>query len=92
MAFYDPPGFLDTKGVKQEILNSYSNAKMFCRGSKAKIIMMVEIGSVMSARGGPLVDIAKRLRELFKNDFRQIINSCGLIVSKVNMDEYESED
>ncbi len=41
MTFYDPPGFLDTKGVTQEILNSYSNAKMFGRGSKAKIIMMV---------------------------------------------------
>jgi hypothetical protein len=44
----------------------------------------------MSVRGGPLVDIAKRLRELFRNDFRQLINSCGLIVSKVNLGEYES--
>jgi len=90
MAVYDPPGFLDTKGVKQEILNSYANAKMFCRGSDAKIIMMVEIGTVIAGRGGPLVDIAKRLRELFQNDFRQIINSCGLIISKVNLDEYET--
>lgn len=39
-----------------------------------------------------MVDIAKRLRELFQNDFRQVINSCGLIVSKVNISEYESDD
>lgn len=41
LTLYDPPGFLDTKGVLQEILNSYANAKMFRRGAKAKIIMMV---------------------------------------------------
>lgn len=89
MVLYDPPGFLDTKGVKQEILNSYANAKMFRKGSKAKIIMMVETGSLYSGRGGPLVDLTKRLRELFQNDFRQIINSCGLIISKININDIE---
>lgn len=60
--FYDPPGFLDTKGAKQEILNSFANAKMFKKGSKAKIILVVEQGSIYSARGGPLVGMAHILR------------------------------
>jgi hypothetical protein len=90
MTLYDLPGFFDTRDIKQEILKSYSNAKMVCRGTKAKIIIMVEIGSLMSAKGGTMADIAKRLRQFCNNDFRQIINSCGLIASKINLSEYES--
>lgn len=89
MTLYHIPGFFDTKDIKHEILKSYSNAKMVCRGTKAKIIIMVEIGSLMTSRGRSIADIAKRLRQFCKNDFGQIINSCGLIVSKINLSEYE---
>jgi hypothetical protein len=65
--FYDSPGFLETRGAMQEILNSYCNAKMFKLGSKAKIVIMVEFYTLKSARGTSLVDVAKRLRELFRN-------------------------
>lgn len=82
--FYDPPGFLDTRGITQEIINAYCNAKMFRLGSKAKIIIVVEVSSLLSARGGAFVDVALRLRELFANEFIQVINSCFLLVSKVN--------
>ena len=84
LVFYDPPGFLDTKGVYQEILNSYCNAKMFRIGCKARIVMVVEISSLLSAKGGGLVEVAQRFRELFKNDFRQLVHSCLLVVSKIN--------
>jgi energy-coupling factor transporter ATP-binding protein EcfA2 len=39
--WHDPAGFLDTKGIEQEILNAYCNAKMFKRGSRARIILVV---------------------------------------------------
>lgn len=63
--FYDPPGFLDTRGNTQEIINAYCNAKMFRLGSKAKIIIVVEASSLLSARGRAFVDGTLRLRELF---------------------------
>ena len=62
LILYDPPGFFDTKGVHQEILNSYCNAKMFKVGIKAKIVIMVEISTLQSARGGAFVNVTKRLR------------------------------
>lgn len=84
MVLYDPPGFLDTKGARQEILNSYCNAKMFRVGTKAKIIILVELSSLMSGRGGAFADVAVRLRQLFGRDFRHVIEACVLVVSKVN--------
>lgn len=92
LVLFDPPGFLDTKGVHQEILNSYCNARMFKVGIKAKIVIMVEISSLLSSRGGSFVQVTQRLRELFQNDFRQIINSCVLVISKVHPSIYTRED
>lgn len=54
--------FLEAYGVDNEILNSYSNAKMFQRGNKAKIILVVELATLQSARGGDLPRVAKRLK------------------------------
>ena len=52
---------MDTKGVHQQILNSYSNARMFKVGSKARIIIVVEYFSLMQARGGAFVEVANML-------------------------------
>lgn len=37
----DASGFMDTKGDQQEILNAYSNARMFKRGTKTKILLVM---------------------------------------------------
>jgi hypothetical protein len=58
---------------------------MFQRGCRARIILVVEFSSLMAARGGNLVDAAKRLFQLFANDFQKIIYSCILVVSKVSL-------
>ena len=39
--FCDGPGLEDTRGVDQEIINSYSNSKLFPIGRKVKIIVML---------------------------------------------------
>ena len=47
----DPPGFLDTNGPNQETINSYSNAKMFQRGTQTKIVIVIEHGTLQSGKG-----------------------------------------
>ena len=69
MIIYDPPGFLATTGVYQEILDSYCNAKMFKVGSKAKIIVMIEFPTLQSSRGKGLADVAVQLHSLFGSKF-----------------------
>lgn len=41
LTFYDPPGFMDSKGVNQEILNAFANSKMFRPGMRAKICIVI---------------------------------------------------
>ena len=40
--YIDPAGFMDTKGDEQEIINAYANARMFKRGTRAKIVLVIE--------------------------------------------------
>ena len=77
--YIDSAGFLDTKGAEQEIISSYATAKLFKRGSKTKIIMVIEIASLISTRGKIIADVANRLAELFPDDFEKFsaFNSFG---------------
>jgi hypothetical protein len=59
--FVDANGFLDTKGPIQEILNSHANSQFFKRGTKAKLVIVIEEKTLSSGRGGGLADIAVRL-------------------------------
>ena len=65
---------------------------MFKRGGKTKILVVVERATLESARGGSLVDVAVRLRELFPKDFNNLIHSIAIVVSKVNLDDLEEDD
>lgn len=90
--FIDASGFMDTKGDIQEIINGYSNARMFKRGTKTKILLVVEQSTLISGRGGKLPEIARRLLELFPRDFSNLINSIAVVVSKVNTEDVELAD
>ena len=85
--FIDSAGFLDTNGPKQETINSYATAKIFKRGTKLKIVVIVEYSSLKSAKGKILVDVANRLFELFPVDFHKLLYSIVLVISKVNTEE-----
>jgi len=85
MVIYDPPGFFSTTGIHQEILDSYCNAKMFKVGSQAKIIIVIEQSSLMSTKGRAVVDVAVQLFKLFENEYDRVINSCMLVVTKLDM-------
>jgi len=88
----DSPGFCATTGEIQQILDAYCNAKMFEIGRKARIIIVVEYSTLTSQRGGGLFDISSKLRELFGRYFKDIINSCMLVVTKVDLEKDSASD
>ena len=90
--FVDPAGFMDTKGPTQETINSFANAKMFVRGAKTRIILVIEQSTLYSARGGNLVDVAVRLHELFPVDFNNLVHSCMILITKANIEDICLED
>ena len=90
--YIDPAGFMDTKGDIQEIVNAYANAKMFQKGIKTKIILTIDINTLRSGRGGNLPAIARRLLDLFPKDFKVLMNSIMIVVTKVNPEDDSIED
>jgi hypothetical protein len=88
----DLPGNLDTKGDTQEMANAYANTKVFVQGKSYKMVIVVEIGSLFSARGGQLAPLIQRLEELLGDDFLSMADSSCIVASKVNLGEYNPED
>lgn len=79
---------MDTKGPHQELINSYSNAVMFQRGTNVKLVVVVEFATLQSGRGGNLSEVAKRLFALFPTDFDRLTNSIMILVTKVSVNDY----
>ena len=84
--YIDSAGFLDTKGPKQEILNSYATAQLFKQGAKVKIVVVIEQSSLISSRGNTIVDVANTLHKLFPDEFHILVESIILVISKVTED------
>ena len=64
---------------------------MFKRGQRTKILLVVDKSTIYSTRGERLADIAVKLKELFPQDFKNLIHSIMIVVSKVGSD-LEEED
>ena len=58
----------------------------------ARIILIVEISTLMSARGGAFVEMTDRLYDLFEADFDKVANCCLLVISKVNIHHFAEAD
>ena len=91
MCIVDPSGFNDTRGPNQQIINSYAIAKMFKKGVKSKILLVIEHDTFKSGYGADVVKLSMRFKELFPKDFNNLTDSIMIVVSKVNPDEL-SED
>ncbi len=88
----DLPGNMDTKGDTQEIANAYANTKVFVSGKSYKMVIVVELGSLFSARGGQLASLIQRLEGFFENDFLSMADSSCIVASKVNLSDFNLED
>ena len=85
-SYIDSAGFLDTKGLEQEILNSYATAQLFKQGSRVKIVVVIEQSSLLSFRGKAIIDVANTLHKLFPDEFHILVESIILVISKVTED------
>ena len=91
-AFFDCAGYFDTKGVNQEIINGIANSKIFKKGRKVKLIMVIDISSLFEKRGKFMSDFVLLLKEQFGSDFEFLAKSTMIVFSKVNTSDYQIED
>lgn len=82
-AFYDCPGFSDTRNASQNIANTFFMKKLTDFADGVKIIFVVSEKSVK--KGGDPIDFMKMMRHasgLIK-DFNKFRNSIAVVVTKV---------
>ena len=60
---------------------------MFQKYGKIKLLIMAEQSTFLSAKGVGLAEVANRLKELFPKDFKNIVHSIMIVVSKVSPEE-----
>lgn len=65
---------------------------MFQRGTQTKIIIVMEYSILQFGRGGHVIEVAKRLFNLFPRDFDRLTNSIVMLITKVPFNEVEEEE
>ena len=65
---------------------------MLLRGSRVKVIAVLEFESLRADGGKSITDVANRLLDLFLVDWQRMINSVMLVISKVNTAEFKLEE
>ena len=92
ISFVDTPGFMSTSGPIQEISDSYANSKIFKKGNKVKIVLVLEENTLFSGRGEFLIKAAKKISEMFPVDSEYIFSSSSIVVTKVELSQITLED
>jgi hypothetical protein len=83
--YVDTPGFLNTKGVFEEICDSYCNARIFEKGNQIRIFFVADLASIQAVRGKCLIDGFNKIREMFPSKINELINSMGVIITKTKL-------
>ena len=60
--YVDTPGFMNSKGIVEEISDSYANSRVFIKGHKIKIALVLDYQTLLAGRGQFLVKSAKKIK------------------------------
>jgi hypothetical protein len=88
LRFVDLPGLEDTKGPQQEIINSYTSSLVFKKGRHCRLVLVLEVASLYSSRGGKLAELLTRMEGMFGKEFLSLAQSSCLVISKVDSAVY----
>ena len=88
---FDLPGHEDTGGVDIEIVNACVTKKVFQKGMKAKLVLVVSIHRLLEAKGSKFFENINRLEKLMGSDFQALKDSLHIVVTKVSSD-FEGSD
>lgn len=81
LVYWDCPGFLDTRGVSQDIINAFAIDQLFSSPSRIKILLAMQASDFQGARGMDAIHRLNRLVSLVP-DLNQLKRSISLIVTK----------
>ena len=90
--YIDSAGFMEETELEKEVKTSCILAKLLGKGSRVKVVVMLEFASLATVRGKSIADVANRLLDLFPGDWEGMMDSVVVVVSKVNAAEVELEE
>ncbi|CAG8577199.1 2264_t:CDS:1 [Dentiscutata erythropus] len=81
--YWDCPGFGDTRGLVQNIVNAYSIYKLIKNVEKLKILLVVSESIIKSTRKKEFLNLINNLGETFKN-IDEFVRGLCLVITKSN--------
>lgn len=85
--FFDCPGFADTRGSEQDIVNAYSLYKLFDQVQNFKLVLVVNRAELEASRGRDFVKVIGQIEEMFPDKIDEIKKGLHLIVTKGTKEE-----
>jgi hypothetical protein len=83
ITFWDCPGFNDTKGFEQDIINAFFIKKIFDFSDEVKVIIVVS-ESTIKGIANRFIELISKLENLFL-DFNIILESVCLVLTKTKL-------
>nr|CAG8539249.1 1477_t:CDS:2 [Entrophospora candida] len=81
--YWDCPGFGDTRGEVQDIVNAYSIYKLIKSAKKVKVLITVSEATIKMSRNKSFLDLICNIGEIFKNtDKDKLVQGLCLVVTK----------
>ncbi|XP_043466805.1 uncharacterized protein LOC122501425 isoform X1 [Leptopilina heterotoma] len=83
LAIWDTPGFGDTRGVKQDIINSYYIYNLVKSVQSLKFIVVVDFANINTDNTNSFLELLNNLEIFIGNRFQDFFKSISVIFSKV---------
>jgi hypothetical protein len=83
LSIWDCPGFADTEGIDQELLNAYYISSLLENVQKAKFVFVTSLGSINIQGGRPLIDNLTNFADSFK-DISFLEGKISICVTQVD--------
>nr|CAG8514099.1 12282_t:CDS:2 [Entrophospora candida] len=81
--YWDCPGFGDTRGEVQDIVNAYSIYKLIKSAKKVKVLVTVSEATITGSRSRSFLNLIHNIGETFKNtDEDKLVQGLCLVVTK----------
>ncbi|KAF0427131.1 50S ribosome-binding GTPase family protein [Gigaspora margarita] len=84
--YWDCPGFGDTRGSVQEIINAYSIYKLIKSTKKLKVLAVISENTILEPSEKKLLNFIQNLGEIFNNKKDLVEGLCLVVTRKRSLD------
>ena len=81
---WDLPGFVDNRGVIQDITNAYYVVELFANIKSAKIVIVIDINDIIASNINPVLSLLRSLEDIFGVSMNKCFDSIAVIFTKVS--------